>query len=125
MQTYRQEFLWNNQFGDNGFHYGLAHTDYTIYTPDGKVFQKVQNARGFDDPGPTVVSLPPGRYEVEAAAQDYGTVNIPMVIEPGKLTVVNLQRTLNPVMASVDRKDAVVLGGDRIIGWRSNVASQP
>jgi hypothetical protein len=125
MQNYKNEFLWNNQFGDAGFEYGLAHTDYTIYAPDGKVFKKVQNAQNPNDPQPAIVSLPPGRYQVEAVAQDYGTVEIPVVIEPGKLTVVNLQRTPNPVVESVNRNDAVLLGGDRIVGWRSAVATNP
>src|ERR1039458_3076409 len=41
----REEFLWNNDFGKNDFLYEAAHTDYTICRRDGKVFQRVRNAR--------------------------------------------------------------------------------
>ncbi len=121
----KEEFLWNNDFGRNDFLYESAHTDYTIYTMDGMVFEHVKNARNYEDPQPAVVSLPPGEYKIKARAQDYGWVNIPVVIEAHKLTVVNLQRDPNPAVGSVDRAEAVLLGGDRIVGWRGLVASHP
>ncbi len=120
-----EEFFWNDDFGKNDFMYEPAHTDYTIYTQDGKVFKYVRNARTDGDAQPARVSLPPGKYTVKARARDYGWVTVPVVIEPGKLTIVNLQRGSNPVVKSVDRNDAVVLGGDRIVGWRANLAGNP
>ncbi len=119
----KEEFLWNNDFGRNDFLYEPAHTDYTIYTMDGKAVEHVKNARNYEDPQPAVVSLSPGEYKIVARARDYGWVTIPVVIEPHKLTVVNLQRSPNPAVESVDRADAVLLGGDRIVGWRGLVAS--
>ncbi len=121
----KEEFLWNNDFGRNDFLYEPAHTDYTIYTQDGKVFQHVKNARNYEDSQPAVVNLPPGTYRIHTRARDFGWVNVPVVIEPGKLTVVDVQREPNPVEESVDRGDAVVLGGERIIGWRANLAGHP
>ncbi len=121
----KEEFLWDNAFGRNDFLYEPAHTDYTIYTMDGKVFKHVKNARNYEDSQPAAVSLPPGEYKVEARARDYGWVTIPVIVEPHKLTVVNLQPGLNPAVKSVDRADAVMLGGDRIVGWRGMVASHP
>jgi hypothetical protein len=120
-----EEFFWNNDFGRNDFLYEAAHTDYTIYTQDGKVFKHVKNARNYEDPQPAVVSLPPGTYKVEARARDFGWVTVPVVIEASKLTVVNLQRSPNNVVESVDKANAVVLGGDRIVGWRAVLASHP
>jgi len=121
----KEEFLWNNDFGKNDFLYEPAHSDYTIYTQDGKVFEHVKNARNYEDPRPATVSLPPGTYRIEARARNFGSVTIPVVVEADKLTVVNLQRGANPVVASVDRNDAVLLGGDRIVGWRANLAAHP
>jgi hypothetical protein len=125
IEPHRQDFFWQNEFPDNAAHYQLAHTSYTIRSQDGKVVKQVQNAENEDDPTPALVSLPPGRYDVEAQADQYGLVTVPVVVESGKLTVVNLQRTPNPVVQSVDKNDAVVLGEDTIVGWRGTVASQP
>lgn len=121
----KETFLYNNDFGRNDFLYEAAHTDYTIYTDNGKVVEHVKNARNYEDPQPAVVSLPPGNYRIEARARDYGWVTIPVVIEEHKLTVVNLQRSPNPAVESIDRADAVLLGGNRIVGWRANLASHP
>jgi hypothetical protein len=120
-----EEFFYNNDFGRNDFLYEAAHTHYTIYTQDGKVFEHVKNARNYEDPQPALVSLPPGRYQIEARARNYGWVTIPVVIEANKLTVVNLQRVPNPAVASIDRANAVMLGGERILGWKANLAGQP
>jgi hypothetical protein len=119
----REEFLWNNDFGKNDFLYEPAHTDYTICTEDGKVLQRVRNARGPQDAEPTAVPLPPGRYLVKAEARDFGLVTIPVVIEPGKPTVVNLQRYRKPVSESAAKTDLVWLGDRRIVGWRAKSSS--
>ena len=121
----REEFLWNNDFGKNAFLYEAAHTDYTICTRDGKVLQRVRNARNPNDPEPAVVPLPPGNYEVKANARGFGLVTIPVVIEPGNVTMVNLQRGENPVVASVAKSNAVLLGDYRIVGWRANSSAWP
>jgi hypothetical protein len=118
----REEFLWNNDFGRNDFLYEPAHTDYTIYYQNGKMFKHVRNAQGAGDPQPVLMSLPPGRYEVVAYARGFGLVIIPVVVEKGKRTIVNLQRTPNEVVAAVPKSEAVCLAGDRIVGWRANLA---
>jgi hypothetical protein len=120
VDVYREEFLWNNDFGRNAFLYEPAHSDYTICDRDGKVLQHVRNARNPEDPEPAVVPLAPGEYEVKAKARDFGLVTIPVVIEAGKLTVVNLQREKNPAVAAVAGTHAVVLGGYEVVGWRAN-----
>jgi hypothetical protein len=117
--------LWNNDFGKNDFLYEPAHSDYTISTQDGKILERVRNARDPNDPQPAVVPLPPGIYEVKAKARDFGVVTIPVVVEAGKLTRVNLQRGQNPVVASVARSNAVLLGGSRIVGWQANSSAWP
>jgi hypothetical protein len=119
----KEEFLQNNDFGKNDFKYEPAHTDYTICSQDGKVLQKVRNARGPDDAEPAVVPLAPGHYKIEAKARDYGMVVVPVVVESGKLTTVNLQRNRQPVPEPVAKTDMVLLGHSRIIGWRAKEAS--
>ncbi len=121
----KEEFLWNNDFGKNDFLYEPAHSDYTICTRDGTVLEHVRNARTANDPEPAVVPLPPGNYEVKAKARDYGVVTIPVVVEAGKLTVVNLQRGGNPVADSVAKANAVLLGGYRIVGWQAKRSAWP
>jgi hypothetical protein len=118
----REEFLWNNDFGRNDFLYEPAHTDYTIYYQNGKMFKHVRNAQGAGDPQPALMSLPPGRYEVVAYARGFGLVTVPVVVEKGKCTIVNLQRTPNEVVAAVPKSEGVCLAGDRIVGWRANLA---
>ena len=121
----KEEFLWNNDFGKNDFSYEPAHSDYTICTRDGKVLEHVRNARNANDPEPAVVPLPPGNYEVKAKARDYGVVTIPVVVEAGKLTLVNLQWGENPVVDSVAKANAVLLGGYRIVGWQAKSSAWP
>ena len=121
----KEEFLWNNDFGKNEFLYEPAHSGYTLCSRDGKVIEHVCNARNPNDPEPAVVPLAPGNYEVKATARGFGVVTIPVVIEAGKLTRVNLQRGENPVVESVARTNAVLLGGYRIVGWRANSSTWP
>jgi hypothetical protein len=118
----KEEFLWNNDFGRNDFLYEPAHTDYTIYYQNGKIFKHVRNAQGAGDPQPALMSVPPGRYEVVAYARGFGLVTIPVVVEKGKRTIVNLQRTPHEVVAAVPKSEAVCLAGERIVGWRANLA---
>ena len=119
VDVYKEEFFWNNDFGKNDFLYEPAHSDYTIYSQDGKIVQRVCNAQGPNDAEPAVVSLAPGTYKIEAKARDFGRVTIPVVIEPGKLTSVNLQRYRQPVSEPVAKTELVGLGNSRVLGWRA------
>jgi hypothetical protein len=88
------EFFANDDFGGNSFPVEPAHTDYTIYTQAGQVFQRVHNARNLDDPQPSLVTLPGGTYRIEAQMKDAnpGTVPVvvPVIIEAGRVTQVHL-----------------------------------
>jgi hypothetical protein len=119
----REEFLANNDFGKNDLVYRPAHTDYTIYSQDGKLVREVHNAWGPNDPEPTVVPLSPGRYTVQARARGYGVVSVPVVIEAGKLTTVNLQRYRKPVPESAPRTELVLLGHNRVVGWKATATT--
>jgi hypothetical protein len=74
-----------------------AHTNYTIATPDDKVIEQVTNATGSFNSRPARVSLPPGEYHVRAQYNGGRFVTVPVVIEPNKTTVVDLDgETLAP-----------------------------
>lgn len=98
--------------------YELAHTDYTIYSADGRVYRHVRNADGVNDPTPALVDLPPGTYTIRAQAMDGGLVRVPVVIEPGQVTTVQLQGTWNPPDA-IRHKDQYVWLDGTVVGWRA------
>ncbi len=127
-----QEFLWNNDFGRNDFLYEPAHTDYTIFTRDGKLFKRVSNARGRNDWKPTLVTLAAGSYKIEAAAEENNGVSlaadVPVVIKPGQTTVVHLDRDWKPTTKVADEHAFVQADDGRFVGWRAQaegVASHP
>ena len=68
-----------------------AHTNYTIATSDDKVIQRVANATGSFASRPARVSLPSGEYHVTAQYEGGRFVTVPIVIEPGKTTVLDLE----------------------------------
>ena len=68
----------------------FPHTDYQLYTSDGKHLRRVWNHNTHEDETPAIVSLPPGRYVVQAWAEFYGLVSVPVVIKPNELTKVIL-----------------------------------
>jgi hypothetical protein len=67
------------------------HTEYAIYDAHGSFFQTVRNHVGAWDESPFTVSLPPGRYTVKAESKFDGDVAVPVIIEAGRTTVVDLQ----------------------------------
>lgn len=67
-----------------------AYTDYTIYTDDGKMLREVSNGGGSFNGYPARVALQPGTYRVKALAEGGGYVIVPVIIEAGETTVVNL-----------------------------------
>ncbi len=124
----REEWLWNNDFGRNDFLYEPAHTDYTILTQDGKVFEHVRNARNPDDAEPARVTLPPGIYRVEARAEERDgvttDVTIPVVVRPGRTTTAHLAGDWRPTHQFTDAQ-VVRLPDGQIAGWRSAPSGSP
>lgn len=76
------------------------HTGYAIYDNHGAYYQTVRNHVGAWDETPYTVTLPPGRYTVKAEAQYEGDVQVPVVIEGGRTTVVDLQHRDHRVAGS-------------------------
>ena len=117
-----EEWRYNNDFGKNAFLYEAAHTDYTIYAPEGKVLKRVRNARDPNDDAPTVVTLPPGSYKVEAEGVncDAERVNVllAVVIKPGQTTLAHLDSGWSP-MGDYREAEVAKLPCGKVIGWRA------
>jgi hypothetical protein len=116
-----QEWRLNNDFGKNEFLSEPAHTGYTVYAKTGEVVERVRNARDLSDETPSVVTLHPGAYKVEAKAINCDgtriTVILPVVIKAGQTTVAHLDGGWNP-MGHQDT-DLAKLPCGRVIGWRA------
>ncbi len=103
--------------------YERAHTPYSIYTANGKVFEKVRNSRGINDDLPTVVNLPAGSYKIVAETREKGSpvlVEIPVVIEGGQTTTVHLGYGWQPPTQAANENSWVRLPDGRIVGWRAS-----
>jgi len=88
-QGYLKVYTATEEFDDGGVPY-YAHSSYTIYTTDGKVFKNVENHISRSDEIPEVVALPAGAYMVEARSETDGYVRVPVVIKAGQRTIVDL-----------------------------------
>jgi hypothetical protein len=106
-----------------------VHTEYTIATPDDKVIERVANQTGPFSADPEKVHLAPGKYHVKALAERGGFVVVPVVIEAGKTTVVDLDGEALPQSEDADAHgdadaDAagewVRLPDGHVVGWRAN-----
>ena len=93
-----------------------AHTDYTIATPGDKVIEHVNNATGTFNSRPAKVSLPAGEYHVRAQYNDGRFVTVPVVIEPDKTTVVDLDgEKISQGRAAA--REMVRLPDGQVVGW--------
>jgi len=61
-----------------------AHSSYSVYTPDGKLFKNVENHISRSDEIPEVVTIPVGSYVIEARSERDGYVRVRIVIKAGR-----------------------------------------
>jgi hypothetical protein len=93
-----------------------AHTNYTIATPDDKIIEHVTNATGTFNSRPARVSLPAGQYHVRAQYNGGRFVTIPVTIEPGKTTVIDLDG--EPIsQGRATAREMVRLPDGQVVGW--------
>jgi len=78
-----------DEFEDGDVPY-YAHSSYTIYTTDGKLFKDVENHISRSDEIPEVVTMPVGSYVIEARSERGGYVRVPVVIKAGRQTILDL-----------------------------------
>jgi hypothetical protein len=89
-QGYLEVYSATDEFDDGGVPYH-AHSSYTIYTTDGKVFKNVENHISRSDEVPEIVTLPVGSYIVEARSYKNGYVRLAVVIKAGRRTTLDLE----------------------------------
>jgi hypothetical protein len=112
-----------NAPGIGDYEHRHHYTDYKILTEDGKPLQTVHNDIGTSVRQAAQVDLPAGTYRVVANANGYGTVTVPVVIGPNRLTVVHLEGGASwPEMAANDQASAVRFPDGEIVGWRAPAA---
>ena len=92
-----------------------AHTDYTIATVADQPLQHITNQTGSFDKRPATVSLASGEYHVRAQYQRGGFITVPVTIEPGKTTILDLDGT----PASRGSSDPIRLPDGAVAGWSS------
>jgi hypothetical protein len=98
-------------------------SDYRIFSPDGKLIAKVKNSSDTLWDGPTEVPLPAGNYRVEALANGYGTVSVPVVIAVGRTTTLHLEAGAEwPRGARPTESASVRLPDGRVVGWQASGA---
>jgi len=92
-----------------------AHSDYTLSDQSGHPYD-IHNRAGLFGSDPAQVHLLPGRYEVKALRTGGGYVVVPVLIEAGQKTVLDLDGTTMPQQAA---NDVVRLPDGQVIGWRA------
>lgn len=117
-----QVFTETEEYYEDDLSY-FPHTDYQIYTLDGKHLKRVWNHENHEDENPAVVSLPPGEYVVKAWAEFCGLVSVPVVIKPDETTRVILQPGWTPG-ATVAKSALVQTPKGYFVGWRADLSSK-
>lgn len=95
------------------------HTDYRVYAADGTLFKRVFNAISIHDEDPLVVRLPVGTYTVKARSEDYGLVDVPVVIKSDQITTVHLEHDWKLDSRHVNKATHVQLPNGQVVGWRA------
>jgi hypothetical protein len=88
-QGYLKVYSATDRFKDGDVRY-FPHSSYTIYTIDGKLFERVKNKRFAGDEVPEVVALPVGTYTVVARSERSGYVGMLVVIKEGQQIILDL-----------------------------------
>jgi len=97
-----------------------SHSDYKIYSDDGKLLQVVHNHPRRLDEEPAHVELPPGRYRVVANSNGYGVVTVPVVVKADQATTVHLEG--GTWSNEANKKNAVRLPDGEVVGYRASAA---
>jgi hypothetical protein len=88
-QGYLKVYSAIDEFKDGDGWY-FPHSSYEIYTINGKLLKNVGNHTSRSDEIPEIVSLPVGFYTVVARAEKAGYIRVPVVINEGRETILDL-----------------------------------
>lgn len=94
------------------------HTDYVLRGSGAAAVRKVSNQGGLFARDPARVQLLPGDYQVKALVEGGGYVVVPVTIEPGRRTVVDLDGTVMPQKPGSDPR-WVKLADGQVVGWQA------
>jgi hypothetical protein len=97
--------------------YYSVHTDYRIYDTGGHLLENINNAAAYHEPTPNTVALPPGRYLISGYTDGDRLVKVPVVIESGPTTIVNLETNHNKRFRGATASEVVRSSDGQIIGW--------
>ena len=111
-------------FGTPGDDLARYYSGYSLLSEDGKKLKYISNRAGSSGREPASVRLPPGRYNVVARAAAFGTVTVPVLLQPGKTTFVHLDGSELTGASSISTADFVSLPDGLIIGWRAKDDTQ-
>ena len=109
------------EFRESDNTYRYPHTDYRIYTNDGRFLGWVSNSISRTDELSEKVPLLSGAYQIVAESETEGTVRVPVVIRTGHTTVVHLERDKDwtpPIFAR--ESDLVHLPNGQPVGFRAH-----
>lgn len=67
-----------------------THESYEIYDMDGNLVRRVDNRSGPFYQNPKPVSLPAGKYQVQAPATNHGRVSVSVVVKEAETTTLDL-----------------------------------
>lgn len=95
------------------------HSNYRVYGSDHQLIRRVVNYFTPVLEDPVVVGLPPGQYSVEARARGYGRVQVPVVVESGRMTVVRLDGSPCAPAPTDVATNLVGLPDGTPVGWRA------
>ncbi len=95
------------------------HSSYAIYTQDGRLIERELNTVGHYAQTPRMVTLAAGRYVVRAQAKGDFEVEVPVIIQPGRTTVVHLDGKWQPP-AFVSKSDVISLPNGTPVGWSAD-----
>jgi hypothetical protein len=96
------------------------HSDYRLFDPEGKLVETVDNRAGSWGVDPASVALAPGRYRIEARANGYGIVSLPVVIAASQVTTVHLEGSASwPEPKAFNLANSVRLPDGEVVGWKA------
>jgi hypothetical protein len=95
------------------------HSNYQLFSNDGKLLQVVPNRAGFQGEDPLPLHLAPGSYRVTARSNGHGLVTVPVVIAENKVTIVHLEGGASWSEGDMTAENSVCLPNGEIIGWKA------
>jgi hypothetical protein len=100
--------------------YRPEHSDYQILNADHSPLRRIHNVSTTVSEDVVPVELSPGKYVIEARANGYGYLDVPVMIVAGEDTVLHLEGAgFWPNESGFNATNSVRLPDGQIVGWKS------